>query len=71
MHLVPDTRQTVRLRAIDLAVTVAAGERIWTESSYKFTRPGVQAMLEEAGLGLEQWHTDGENLFALAVAASA
>jgi L-histidine Nalpha-methyltransferase len=70
MHLVPDTEQTVRVRAIDLTVTVAAGERIWTESSYKFTRPGIEAMLEECGLGLEQWHTDADNLFALVVATA-
>jgi L-histidine N-alpha-methyltransferase len=71
MHLVAETAQTVRVRAIDLTVTIAADESIWTESSYKFTRAGVDAMLEAAGLRLEQWHTDPDNLFALVVAAPA
>jgi L-histidine Nalpha-methyltransferase len=71
MHLVPETAQTVRIRAVDLTVTIAPEEGIWTESSYKFTRSGVAAVLEASGLGLEHWHTDADDLFALAVAAPA
>jgi L-histidine N-alpha-methyltransferase len=71
MHLVPARPQVVRIRALDLSVQIAAEERIWTESSYKFTRAGVEAMLRESGLALEQWHTDAETLFALVVAAPA
>jgi L-histidine N-alpha-methyltransferase len=69
MHLVPETPQSARIRALDLTVTIVPEESIWTESSYKFTRQGVEAMLEESGLILEHWHTDAENLFALTVAA--
>jgi len=36
MHLVAAVGHTVRIRAIDLAVTFRAGESIWTESSYKY-----------------------------------
>ena len=68
MHLVAQSRQTVRLRAVDLTVHVEAGESIWTESSYKFTRASVAEALEEAGLRLDGWHTDGAQRFALAVA---
>lgn len=69
MHLVTDTPQTVRVRALDLTVHLAPGESIWTESSYKFTRASTRAMLREAGLRLDAWHTDPEGRFALAVAA--
>ncbi len=69
MHLVPDAPQRVRLRGIDLTVTITPSEGIWTESSYKFTRDGVEAMLGESGLGLKAWRTDAESLFALAIAA--
>ena len=71
MHLAPDAAQTVRVPAIDLAVTIAPGETIWTESSYKFTRPGVTAMLSAAGLALEEWLTDPQDRFALVLAAPA
>ena len=67
MHLVPARRQTAYLREVDLTVEVAAGESIWTESSYKFTRETVEAMLTASGLGLDRWYSDGP--FALAVAA--
>lgn len=39
MHLVSLAQQTVRIAAAELTVSFAAGERIWTESSYKYT-PG-------------------------------
>jgi L-histidine N-alpha-methyltransferase len=69
MHLISDRAQTVRIRAIDLTVGFEAGESIWTESSYKFTRPTVRAMLGAAGLRLDHWYTDAGQRFALALAA--
>jgi L-histidine N-alpha-methyltransferase len=71
MHLVADRRQTVRVRGIDLALHFEAGDDIWTESSYKFTRASVQAMLAAAGLRLDRWHTDPGQRFALALAGRA
>jgi L-histidine N-alpha-methyltransferase len=68
MHLVSDTAHEVRLRRLGLTVPFAAGEDIWTENSYKFTRDGVEAMLAEAGLRLVQWHVDPAGYFALALA---
>ena len=68
MHLVSDAPQEVRLRRLGLTIGFPAGEDIWTESSYKFTRPGVEAMLEEVGLRLAEWHTDPASYFALALA---
>ncbi|HEX6210028.1 MAG TPA: L-histidine N(alpha)-methyltransferase [Methylomirabilota bacterium] len=69
MHLVPDQPQTVRVRSLDLTVRLEPPETIWTESSYKFTRASVDAMLRAAGLKLDAWHTDADERFALAVAA--
>ena len=71
MHLVADREQTVYVRDLDLTSHIAAGESIWTESSYKFTRETVAKELEEAGMRLEQWHTGPQQLFGLALAAAA
>ena len=71
MHLVPDAPQLIHVRALDLTVRIAAGEGIWTESCYKFTRHSVAAILEEAGLRLAAWHVDPGHYFALALAAPA
>ena len=49
MHLVADSAQTVRLRRLGLTVRFRPGEGIWTESSYKFTRAGVEALLARRG----------------------
>ena len=68
MHLAPESAQEVSLRDLALGVHVSHGETIWTESSYKFTRNSTQALLEEAGLRLEQWYTDSECRFGLALA---
>jgi len=68
MHLVPDKTQTARIRALGLTVTIAAGESIWTESSYKFTRESVTAMLADAGLPLREWYTDAGDRFAVVLA---
>jgi L-histidine N-alpha-methyltransferase len=67
MHLISDSAQTVRLRRLGLTIRFRPGEGIWTESSYKFTRPGVEAMLGDVGLGLARWHVDPANYFALAL----
>ncbi len=71
MHLVPDAAQLIHVRGLDLTVRIAAGEGIWTESCYKFTRYSVAAILEEAGLRLAAWHIDPGHYFALALAAPA
>jgi L-histidine Nalpha-methyltransferase len=69
MHLVSDRAQTVRVRSLGLTVRLEPSESIWTESSYKFTRAAVRAMLAAAGLRLDAWHTDADQRFALALAA--
>jgi L-histidine Nalpha-methyltransferase len=59
--------QAVRLSEIDLSVEFAAGERIWTASSAKFRRGGVQAELDQAGFSLHRWWTDPAGQYALAL----
>jgi dimethylhistidine N-methyltransferase len=59
MHLVSTRRQRVRVPASRLDITFAAGEAIWTESSYKYRRDDVVQMLERSGFGaVGQWAED-------------
>jgi L-histidine N-alpha-methyltransferase len=60
--------QSVRLEAIDLDVTFAAGEEMRTEISCKFTRPMVEEMYAQAGLALVEWHEDPRGWFGVSVA---
>ncbi|MEX2431231.1 MAG: L-histidine N(alpha)-methyltransferase [Dehalococcoidia bacterium] len=71
MHLVAEARQDVQIPGIGLLVRIEAGESIWTESSYKFTRESLSDSLSAAGLRLVELYTneDPEQLFGLALAA--
>jgi L-histidine N-alpha-methyltransferase len=71
MHLVSKRRQSVRLRALDLELQLERGERILTEISRKFTRATVERTLFQGAMRLEDWLTDANGQFALAVAARA
>ena len=68
MHLVAERGHTVAVGALDLTLSFKAGDGIWTESSYKFTRPGIETMLADAGLTLERWLTDPDGQFAMVLA---
>jgi uncharacterized SAM-dependent methyltransferase len=65
MHLVSRRRQVVTIDALDLSVTLDAGESIWTESSYKFEPHGLEQLGALAGLTLQQQWVDGPAGFAL------
>jgi len=69
MHLVSRRRQNVLVPGGGgpLAFTLAAGESIWTESSYKYEPDGVRALVEPGGFELcSQWiDDDGRFLLAL------
>jgi L-histidine N-alpha-methyltransferase len=65
MHLVAEARQHVELRGLPLSLDFDAGDGIWTENSYKFTRKGTEAALAEARLEVEDWYTDAERRFGL------
>jgi L-histidine N-alpha-methyltransferase len=62
---------SVRVGKLDLRVSFAAGEELRTEISAKFTRERVAADYAAAGLMLDGWLTDDEELFALSLAARA
>ncbi|MFF5719084.1 L-histidine N(alpha)-methyltransferase [Streptomyces buecherae] len=68
MRLRATSALTVKIPALDLAVSFAAGEELRTEVSAKFRRAGVAAELSAAGLGLRHWWTDDAERFALSLA---
>jgi L-histidine N-alpha-methyltransferase len=71
MHLVSTVVQRVRLPRAGLVLDFEAGESIWTESSYKYTRESVDALLRDAALRAEAWLTDGAGRFAVVLAGPA
>ncbi len=62
---------SVLVGELDLRVEFAAGEELRTEISAKFTRERAAADLEAAGLELERWYTDADELFGLSLARPA
>jgi L-histidine N-alpha-methyltransferase len=60
---------SVLVADLGLRVEFAAGEELRTEISAKFTRPRIESDFEAAGLRLDGWYTDAEELFALSLAA--
>jgi uncharacterized SAM-dependent methyltransferase len=68
MFLVARGEQRVRISAIPMEFTLAAGERIWTESSHKYQAESVTRMLDAAGFTtMAQW-IDDRDKFALTLA---
>ncbi len=65
MHLVSRVQQRVRIPAAEIEVDFAAGETIWTESSYKYTPASIAALGSEAGLRREAQWIDPEAHFAM------
>jgi L-histidine N-alpha-methyltransferase len=61
MHLVARSAQHVEIPGAGIEITLEAGERIWTESSYKYHPDEVADMLGSAGFRMAgQWiHSDG------------
>jgi len=68
MHLESLAAQKVRIAALDLDVTFAAGERIHTENSYKYAPGQAEAMLAAAGFTPESRWTDARGWFAVHLA---
>jgi dimethylhistidine N-methyltransferase len=68
MHLQSQFRQTVSLGILGSSLALAAGERIHTENSYKYTTEMVNKMLTAAGFSLDQTWFDDRNWFALNLA---
>ena len=68
MFLGARSPQRVRISALPMEFTMAAGERIWTESSYKYRPDGVKGMLEAAGFTTTAQWIDERDAFALTLA---
>ena len=68
IHLESLRDQHISVPGAELEFDMAAGETIWTESSYKYEPAGVRAMLARAGfLPRAQW-VDDDARFALTLA---
>jgi dimethylhistidine N-methyltransferase len=65
MYLVSMTDQEVRMRRLGMRVRFAAGERIHTENSHKYTPAGVRRMLRDAAFKPRHTWTDERNWFAV------
>jgi L-histidine N-alpha-methyltransferase len=63
MHLESRAAQRVRLAALDMEVDFAAGERMHTESSYKYRTGEAVSLLAEAGFAAAGSWTDGRGWF--------
>ena len=68
MHLESTCDQCVDIPAAQLAVQFEAFETIHTESSYKFTRNTLRALLKDAGFTIEQTWKDPLDWYALTLA---
>jgi dimethylhistidine N-methyltransferase len=68
MHL--EARRNLAVHWRGGARRFAAGERIHTENSYKWTLPGFEALLREAGWQPLEHRTDAHGGFALCLAAA-
>lgn len=68
MWLDAKREMVVDLPKAGITVTLKHGEGIRTEISTKFDQEKVSALLESAGMRLEKWYTDPDQLFALSLA---
>jgi len=68
MYLISRHEQTVDLGMLGGRLRLAAGARILTEYSHKYTREGVLAMLSAAGFRLKTWFASDDGYMALVLA---
>ncbi|HEY2437351.1 MAG TPA: L-histidine N(alpha)-methyltransferase [Solirubrobacteraceae bacterium] len=69
MRLRARRAHSVLIARLGLRVAFAAGEELRTEISAKFSRARLEADLKAAGLTLDRWYTDPQDLFAVSLAA--
>ncbi len=67
MRLAATRVMRVTIPAAGLALDYAPGDEIRTEISCKYSRASFEALLAGTGLALDAWHTDPDQLFALAL----
>jgi L-histidine Nalpha-methyltransferase len=71
MHLVSMRPQTMTLRAADVRIELATGERIMTEISRKFTKSTAEQMLMRGDMRMVEWIPGDSGMFALCIARRA
>lgn len=67
MHLRAQSSSVVSIPGIG-EIQIKKGETIRTELSYKYDRNTIEAMLDESGVSLQEWMTDEQGAFSLALA---
>jgi dimethylhistidine N-methyltransferase len=68
MHLVSTRTQRIHIPRADCTMTLHEGERIWTESSYKFEPEALVALLSTCGFTRRAQWIDRDSQFALTLA---
>ena len=68
MHLVSTREQRVVIPRAQVDVTLKEGERIWTESSYKYEPMEVTRLLSRCGFAARSQWVDNDARFALTLA---
>ncbi len=71
MHLVSRRAQKVRIPKASLTIRLAKGERIFTESSYKYSRKSLARQVEPAGFAREDAWSDAGGGFLLSLFCAA
>jgi L-histidine Nalpha-methyltransferase len=66
MHLRAKRRVVTHFSKMEWSVRIERGETIRTEISRKFSRSEVEALIEEAGLMVTEWHSDHRDWFSIA-----
>jgi L-histidine Nalpha-methyltransferase len=70
MHLVSRVAQAVTITAARTAVTFAPGERIWTESSYKYEPDRIERLGTDTGFAMRRQWIEADARFALTLFAA-
>ncbi len=66
MHLKALKDLEVESPFLSSGITIRKGETVHTENSYKFTRPRISVLADEAGLRLDKVFTDDNHWFSVA-----
>lgn len=70
MHLEARSSQHVTISGVPMELTLRAGERIWTESSYKYRPDDVSRLARRAGFRIIEHWIDEEDAFMLTLAVA-
>jgi L-histidine N-alpha-methyltransferase len=65
MHLQAKRRVTLNINDLDMVVEISKDETIHTEICGKFSKAGIERMVNNAGLAIKQWFFDSKEWFSL------